>query len=695
MQSELAVEAPAPAVAERAAPAWLLAAVQPKLAVGPAGDAYEREADAVAQRVVARLSVPSNDTATNDDTINDDTVNHDSRTGARRPQAGPDGQVVARDFEPSPSARGVHGSHSDGAGCNLCAGARSRVPVVRRVVSSVGAEGGEVDADTERAIMSARSSGSAFEPAVRREMESAFGGADFSAVRLHAGGRAKELNQTIQAKAFTHGSDIFFRDGLPDTGRPDGQALLAHELTHTLQQSGGAQRRLQRKHDAIFQPATGKDPAKDWLEYSGGSTVRRSSELKAIDTAVAKWQNGTRPIQGDPAGNVKDLQAIDVAINAWQTSKKGKPSFRDLAIAGLTSLVTSSLQTNRAKVQKRADDTQIATPLFEEFKKMDVETGQYAKKNPIDAKVADFGPDKQKPIKMAHTGKDDQGNLTPEALQELDRLQIAEADELVEKARTMQVVLDPAVSMEMLRSAMEGNKNVLSERTTMPEFENILEPNTEAQGEVTETVAVGGTSLTVTYDRSDVHAAERLAALTTAVGMINGKTPGVPNLQVYFPKAGRNISVDSNCVVTIGTKLADAVFYAPDFFAVSSAITGNPKTDADPTGRNDGLKNLSSALGADDALVHTIIHELGHAMHYHHDRGRFYNLNFAAFTTGKDTASGDSYGDIALKHVSGYAGNNPREMVAEVFLGTIHGGKQFPAVVWEMYDAFGGCPLAH
>ena len=689
MQREVGGEAPAPAAAERVAPAQLLAAVQPKLAVGPVGDAYEREADAVAQQVVARLSAPRNDTATNDATINDDT-----RTGARRPQAGPDDQVVARDYEPGPAARGVHGSHGEGSGCNLCSGTRSRMPVVRRVVSTVGAEGGEVDADTEQAIMSARSSGTAFEPAVRREMESAFGGADFSAVRLHAGGRAKELNQTIQAKAFTHGSDIFFRDGLPDTGRRDGQALLAHELTHTLQQSDGAHRLLQRKHDAIFQPATGKDPAKDWLEYSGGSTVKRSSELKAIDTAVAKWQNGTRSMQGDPAGNVKDLQAIDVAITSWQKSKKSKPSFRDLAIAGLTSLVISSLQTNRAKVQKRVDNTQIATPLFEEFKKMDAETGQFAKKNPVDVKLADFEPDNQKPIKMAHTEKDDQGNLTPEALLELDRLQIEEAAALVEKAKAMQVVLDPEVSMDMLRQAMEGNQNVLSERTTMPEFENILDPNTEAQGEVTETVVVGGTSLAVTYDKSDVHAAERLAALTTAIGLINGKTPGVPNLEVYFPKAGRTITVNSKCVITIGDKLADAVFYAPDFFAVSSAITGNPKTEKDPTGANKGLKNLSSALGADNALVHTIIHELGHAMHYQHDKGRFYNLNFAAFT-GKDTASGDSYQDIAMRDVSGYGGGNPREMVAEVFLGTIQGGKQFPAVVWEMYDAFGGCPLAH
>ena len=72
-------------------------------------------------------------------------------------------------------------------------------------------------------------------------MEQAFG-ADFSGVRVHAGPRAADLNDRIQAKAFTTGNNIFFRDGLPDANTHDGQSLLAHELTHTIQQGGGVQR---------------------------------------------------------------------------------------------------------------------------------------------------------------------------------------------------------------------------------------------------------------------------------------------------------------------------------------------------------------------------------------------------------------------------------------------------------------------
>ena len=74
-------------------------------------------------------------------------------------------------------------------------------------------------------------------------MEGAFG-ADFGAVRVHSGAHATELNDRIQATAFTTGNDIFFRDGVPDTSTASGQSLLAHELTHVVQQEGSAVGRM-------------------------------------------------------------------------------------------------------------------------------------------------------------------------------------------------------------------------------------------------------------------------------------------------------------------------------------------------------------------------------------------------------------------------------------------------------------------
>lgn len=120
--------------------------------------------------------------------------------------------------------------------------------VVRRA-AVIGDRGGETDEATESAILSSRGGGRPMSSDVRSAMESAFGGADFSSVRLHAGGGSAKLNRQLSAQAFTVGSDIFFRDGMPGKNRA-GHTLLAHELTHTIQQgagkAGSASRKVQR-----------------------------------------------------------------------------------------------------------------------------------------------------------------------------------------------------------------------------------------------------------------------------------------------------------------------------------------------------------------------------------------------------------------------------------------------------------------
>ena len=75
---------------------------------------------------------------------------------------------------------------------------------------------------------------------LRQFMEPRFG-ADFSAVRIHADARAAQLNEQLQARAFTVGNQIHFAAGQfrPETG--EGRELLAHELTHTIQQGAARQ----------------------------------------------------------------------------------------------------------------------------------------------------------------------------------------------------------------------------------------------------------------------------------------------------------------------------------------------------------------------------------------------------------------------------------------------------------------------
>jgi hypothetical protein len=102
-----------------------------------------------------------------------------------------------------------------------------------------------VDWEMEARIKAAKGKGEPLSEDVRGQMEPAFG-ADFTGVRVHTDGEAHGLSESLQARAFTTGQDIFFKSGEYDPGSPPGQELLAHELAHTVQQ--GARGQIARKN---------------------------------------------------------------------------------------------------------------------------------------------------------------------------------------------------------------------------------------------------------------------------------------------------------------------------------------------------------------------------------------------------------------------------------------------------------------
>jgi hypothetical protein len=114
---------------------------------------------------------------------------------------------------------------------------------VLRQAGVVVGEGGAMDA-VERSIDQARGGGQGMDHGTRAQMETAFG-ADFSGVRIHTDSRADGLSQSLSARAFTTGRDVFFRQGEYTPGSSSGRELLAHELTHVVQQNGnGIQRKM-------------------------------------------------------------------------------------------------------------------------------------------------------------------------------------------------------------------------------------------------------------------------------------------------------------------------------------------------------------------------------------------------------------------------------------------------------------------
>jgi hypothetical protein len=174
------------------------APIQPKLTIGAPGDKYEQEADRVASQVVRQIHAPQTNAPVQRESIEDDEL-----------QMKPD-SLQRESIEDEDELQ------------------------MRPATEAV--EGGSASKDLEAAIHQARGSGQALDPSLQRQMGQALG-ADFSGVTIHTDSQSDQLNRSIQAKAFTTGQDIFFRQGAYQPSSQSGQELIAHELTHVVQQS--------------------------------------------------------------------------------------------------------------------------------------------------------------------------------------------------------------------------------------------------------------------------------------------------------------------------------------------------------------------------------------------------------------------------------------------------------------------------
>ncbi len=112
-----------------------------------------------------------------------------------------------------------------------------------------------VHSSVEDTLSSTKGSGTELPEPVQHSMETAIG-ADFSNVKIHTGSSAVQMSKDLNAQAFTHGSDIYFNTGKFNPDSTGGQHLLAHELTHTVQQGAA----IQKKEVPSIQKSDAPDP---------------------------------------------------------------------------------------------------------------------------------------------------------------------------------------------------------------------------------------------------------------------------------------------------------------------------------------------------------------------------------------------------------------------------------------------------
>ncbi len=180
--------------------------VQPKLTVGPPADAYEREADRVADAV---MRMP--DTAVQDGPVQRVCAKCEEEQLHRMPAE--DSNLEEEEMRREPAGPGS-------------------APIVGHAVES--------------GLQSLRGAGRPLPAAERAFFEPRFGH-DLADVRVHTDARAATLARSVRARAFTLGRSIAFGEGEYAPGSSPGRRLLAHELTHVLQQRGGGVGTIQRQ----------------------------------------------------------------------------------------------------------------------------------------------------------------------------------------------------------------------------------------------------------------------------------------------------------------------------------------------------------------------------------------------------------------------------------------------------------------
>jgi hypothetical protein len=136
------------------------------------------------------------------------------------------------------------------------------------------------------------SGGSAMLPSVsplphnaRTFMEARFG-ADFGGVRLHTGPAPEHLNLALRARAVTYGSDIYLGEGKNVFESPAERRLLAHELTHVVQQTGGSSLRISRTPLSL-QRYSWDEFTKDVGEVASSAAQTAQSVGAAVATGIS------------------------------------------------------------------------------------------------------------------------------------------------------------------------------------------------------------------------------------------------------------------------------------------------------------------------------------------------------------------------------------------------------------------------
>ena len=224
------------------------APVQAKLTVGQPGDKYEKEADSMADAVVNKTATPEiqNKEISSIQRESLATPLEDEKLGTAEQRMEEDKLVqekpeLQRMEEPEEEmVQQMEGDEEEGMVNKMEDEEEESVQAKSNGKSSTASPG------LSQQIKSKSGKGRSMSKSTQSEMESSFN-TDFTDVNIHTDHDAVKMNKELGAQAFTHGKDVYFNSGKYSPESSEGKRLLAHELTHVVQQKSGKKIQMQRR----------------------------------------------------------------------------------------------------------------------------------------------------------------------------------------------------------------------------------------------------------------------------------------------------------------------------------------------------------------------------------------------------------------------------------------------------------------
>ncbi|ACC79829.1 DUF4157 domain-containing protein [Nostoc punctiforme] len=303
---------------------------QAKLSISQPGDIYEQEADSVAQQVMQRMAQPVNRQPIQREILSEEEelqmkplassitplvqrealLEDEEEELQMKPV---DNSTLQREALPEDEEE-LQMKSLDSSTLQREALPEDEEELQMKPMVQRQAEAGMAAApDLEASISQARGGGQAIADNIREPMEQAFG-ADFSGVKVHTDGKSDQLNQSIQARAFTTGQDVFFRQGEYNPGSRGGQELLAHELTHVVQQNNNTVNRQLIQRAVGFEFEFG-----EWKSYKNDDKKSRLAKGEEIISGTGY------KIEGEDTYDSK-VSAVEVVTKPYTTRKEALES---------------------------------------------------------------------------------------------------------------------------------------------------------------------------------------------------------------------------------------------------------------------------------------------------------------------------------------------------------------------------------